>query len=168
MAANQCKTLFVPIRTFSEMGPHFQKVYLPRIQALGLTQEYLGAALGVTKSAFNHRVSGRTELSIGDVAILARILQLPTDQIFPLDWYPMSAIRKSTSTADTIDTAQLQRVFGMLSSLKIEKSMAEVQFDLAIEITQELPRDSLTDQELSAVIAKCLFDKAYGSAGTRP
>lgn len=126
-----------------------------------LTQEYLGQCLGISKSAVNHLLSGRTAMGLMQARVLAELLGedfAALTRTFE-DQDLAAAVALSPLPAGTINLGVLKRTWAAARE-QFDTGSPDDWFQIATGAAQLLsPDESLTDAEIASKVRQYVFER---------
>jgi transcriptional regulator with XRE-family HTH domain len=156
-------TDFAKYRTLSsEVAQALRKAYEEkRPSNPHLTQEYLGQCLGISKSAVNHLLSGRTAMGLMQARVLAELLgedfRALTRSIE--DQEAIDAVSHSALPAGSVDLGVVKRTWTAARE-QFDTATPDDWFQIATGTAQLLSADdSLTDAEVAAKVRQYVFEQ---------
>lgn len=126
-----------------------------------LTQEYLGQCLGISKSAVNHLLSGRTAMGLMQARVLAEVLGedfAALTRSFQ-DQELVAAVNENALPASSINLAVLKRTWPAARD-QFETASADDWFEIALGAAQLLPADdSPTDADVAQKVRQYVLNR---------
>jgi transcriptional regulator with XRE-family HTH domain len=126
-----------------------------------LTQEYLGQCLGISKSAVNHLLSGRTAMGLMQARVLAELLGEDFGTLTRSfeDQDLVAAVAHSPLPAGAVNLGVVKRTW-VAAREQFATATADDWFQIATGAAQLLPADeSLTDAEIEAKVRQYVFER---------
>lgn len=126
-----------------------------------LTQEYLGQCLGISKSAVNHLLSGRSAMGLMQARVLAELLGEDFGALTKslTDQEGVSAIAASALPSGSVSLGVLKRTWASACE-QFDTASANDWFDIAIGTAQLLPADdSMSDDEVAAKVRQYVLER---------
>lgn len=125
-----------------------------------LTQEYLGQCLGISKSAVNHLLSGRSSMGLMQARVLAELLGEDFGALTKslADQEGLSAVAETALPSGSVSLGVLKRTWASARE-QFDTAGADDWFQIATGTAQLLPADdSMTEGEIAAKVRQYVFE----------